>query len=168
MKTLPSLIMLSSKPITIEVVRPDDGRLESFWVALFILGVLLLGGLGIWARQEPKLLEDPSAILQPAQRQLLLELSITAEEIEFAGGVEGVELPVFFGQKLPAWQEVASGCFLLHQPNASAAFLLAVQTEDLKTHHPVIFFTPELLAMPDSCNQLATWLRMDNHPWNLI
>lgn len=152
---------LKAKKVIIEVVRPDDGRLESFWVALFILGVLLLGGLGIWVRQEPKLLEEPSAILQPAQRQLLLELSITAEEIEFAGGVEGVELPVFFGQKLPAWQEIASGCFLLRQPNASAAFVLQLQSEHLDTSHPAIFFTPELTANPHSCNDLSTWLRMD-------
>lgn len=149
---------------SVEVVRPDDGRLESFWVALFIFFVLLLGGLGILARQEPALAADPSASLDQPQRQLLLALSITAEEIAFAGGVEGVELPVFFGQKLPAWQKIASGCFLLHQPNTSAAFVLQIQTKELATHQTAIFFTPELTAIPNSCNQLASWLRMDNHP----
>ncbi|HKM16467.1 MAG TPA: hypothetical protein VJY63_11195 [Marinospirillum sp.] len=159
--------MLNSRlnePAMVDLVRPDDGRLESFWVALFIFSVLLLGGLGILARQEPALVADPSASLNQPQRQLLLELSITAEEIEFAGGVEGIELPVFFGQKLPAWQEVSSRCFLLRQPNSSAAFVLQMQTEHLKTNHPAIFFTPELAAIPNSCNQLDTWLRMDNHP----
>ena len=152
---------LKAKKVIIEVVRPDDGRLESFWVALFILAVLLLGALGIWARQQPVLVEDPSAILQPAQRQLLLELSITAEEIQFVGGMQGIELPVFVGQNLRAWQEVSSGCFLLRQPNSSAAFVLQLQIEHLNTNHPAIFFTPELTANPHSCNELSTWLRMD-------
>src|SRR5690554_6593990 len=134
-KTQPSLTMLSSRSnssddaVEVEVVRPDDGRLESVWVALFIAAVVLLGALGIWARQTPATLADPSASLTTAERQLLLELSIAADEIEFMQGLLGEEalslanltqqalLPLFVGQDFQAWQTIEQGCFLLAQPN---------------------------------------------------
>lgn len=163
---------LQAEKVIIEVVRPDDGRLESVWVALFILVVLLLGALGIWARQQPVLVEDPSVTLNDPQRQLLLELSIAADEIAFMQDFLGDEvltlgslteqvlLPVFAGQTLQAWQVISQGCFLLPQPQTAAAFAL-----NLPENAPAeIFFTPKLVKLPNSCNQLSDWLRMDNLP----
>lgn len=164
--------MLSSRSnFNVEVVRPDDGRLESFWVTLFILAVLLLGGLGVWARQAPVTLTEPSASLNTAQRQLLLELSIAADEIAFMEDILGAEelklanlteqalLPVFVGQDFEAWQAISQGCFLLAQPKSSAAFVLRLEANT----PPAIFFIPELIENPHTCNELSSWLRMDNN-----
>ncbi|GLR63602.1 hypothetical protein [Marinospirillum insulare] len=163
---------LKAEKVIIEVVRPDDGRLESVWVTLFILGVLLLGALGIWARQTPALQDNPSASLNTLERQLLLELSIAADEIEFMQSfldgesltleslTEQALLPVFAGQTLQAWQAIDQNCFFLLQPKTTAAFALS-----LPRNAPArIFFTPELIEFPDTCNQLSSWLRMDNLP----
>ncbi|NLW04196.1 MAG: hypothetical protein GX029_03085 [Pseudomonadaceae bacterium] len=164
--------MLSSRSnFNVEVVRPDDGRLESFWVTLFILAVLLLGGLGVWARQAPVTLTEPSASLNTAQRQLLLELSIAADEIAFMEDILGAEelklanlteqalLPVFVGQDFEAWQAISQGCFLLAQPKSNAAFVLRLEANT----PPAIFFIPELIENPHTCNELSSWLRMDNN-----
>lgn len=161
----------SADAVEVEVVRPDDGRLESVWVALFIAAVVLLGALGIWARQTPATLADPSASLTTAQRQLLLELSIAADEIEFMQGLLGEEaltltnltqqalLPLFVGQDFQAWQAISQGCFLLTQPKSSAAFVLRLEANT----PPAIFFIPELIENPHTCNELSSWLRMDNN-----
>jgi len=163
--------MLNSKPVTVELVRPDDGRLESVWVVLFIVLVLVLGALGIWARQTPVNLADPSASLNTAQRQLLLELSIAADELAFMKDLLGAEaltldklteqvvLPVFMGQNQQAWQVLNPGCFWLAQPRANAAFALKLQVDV----PPAIFFTPELINKPHTCNELSRWLRMDKN-----
>lgn len=160
----------SADAVEVEVVRPDDGRLESVWVALFIAAVVLLGALGIWARQTPATLADPSASLTTAERQLLLELSIAADEIEFMQGLLGEEaltlgnltqqalLPLFVGQDFQAWQTIEQGCFLLAQPNTSTAFALSLQAGAATA----IFYTPELVHPPHTCNELSGWLRMDN------
>lgn len=157
--------------VAVEVVRPDDGRLESVWVALFITAVLLLGALGIWVRQTPVTLADPSASLSTAQRQLLLELSIAADEVAFMKDLLGEEaltltnlteqalLPVFVGQDSHAWQAISQDCFLLAQPKTSAAFALNLQA-DTPT---AIFFTPDLVQQPHTCNELSSWLRMDDN-----
>jgi len=156
---------------SVEVVRPDDGRLESVWVALFIAAVLLLGALGIWARQTPATLADPSANLSTEQRQLLLELSIAADEIEFMQDLLGKEaltlanlteqalLPVFAKQKSHAWQTISQGCFLLAQPKTTTAFALSLSADEATA----IFFTPELVNKPHTCNELSSWLRMDGN-----
>ena len=159
------------KNLTIEVVRPDDGRLESFWVVVFIMAVVLLGAVGVYARQQPETLADPSAILDSKQRQLLLELSIAVDEIHFMKEISGkteilfenlIEqgaLPTFVGQSIQAWTSIDRRCFLLSQPNSAAAFALWLETED----HTALFFTPNLTILPNDCRLLSTWIEMDNN-----
>lgn len=156
---------------TVEIVNPDDGRLESFWVVVFIMTVVLLGAVGVYARQQSETLVDPSASLDSKQRQLLLELSIAVDEIHFmrevAGNVELLlpdlieqgTLPTFVGQPIQAWTAVDRRCFWLPQPNSTSAFALWLETED----HTALFFTPNLTIPPNDCRLLSTWIEMDNN-----
>lgn len=168
--------MSNSDPVLlIETVRPDDGRTESFWVALVITGVLLLGGLGILLRQEQSPATDTRPQLDLLQRQFLMELTIAADEIRFITSMNsevstdtGFEnwsleqllqeqlLPVFPGQSAKAWQQLEPGCLLLPQPASRIHFGLVLQQAGSSIH-----YAPADVPPPDHCETLLSWQRMD-------
>jgi hypothetical protein len=176
MKIQPSLIMSNSDPVLlIETVRPDDGRSESFWVALVITGVLLLGGLGILLRQEQTGVADTRPQLDLLQRQFLMELTIAADEIRFIATMNSdisinsgfiawpLEqllqeqlLPLFPGQAASAWQQLQPGCLLIQQPNSPVHFALVLQQAGSSIH-----YSTTSVHHPAPCETLLSWQRMD-------
>lgn len=160
--------------LTIERVKPDNGREENRWVLLLTLTVLLLGTLGVLLRQTPVQMTKQQPELSLHQRQLLMELTIAADEIRFLALPEFLQtghwpdrqqllaeelLPVFPGQSAEAWQQPQPACLVLQQPSQTAAFLLLLQADT--TH---LYFTDQFTGTPASCDHLHHWLRMDKRP----
>lgn len=165
--------MLNSEArLLIETVRPDDGRHESFWVALVITGILLLGGLGILARQAQPVTADTQTELDVLQSQFMMELSIAAEEIRFLQTLNSDNnlpelqqllqdelLPVFPGQSSSDWQQLEPGCLLLEQPVTHQHFALVLQPTG-SSIHLLAADTPA----PDHCKTLLSLPPMDIQP----
>ncbi|MDR9466876.1 hypothetical protein [Marinospirillum sp.] len=162
--------MSNSDAPYVEVVQPDDGRHESLGVWTVILGVVLLGGLGVFLRQEAVKLETPRPHLDVQQRQLEMELSIALQEMEFLGFAAAEEsaarqqlllqeeglLPYFPGQSADDWVAVEPGCFYLQKPGSTQAF--AFQFLNQGSH---LYFTNQFTGVLPDCQQLDSWFVLD-------
>lgn len=76
----------------LEKVRPDDGRLESGWVFITVLLILLLGGFGISQHQTVPASLPGHLLLGVSDKATLTTLRNAGDEILFMAE-EGAELP---------------------------------------------------------------------------
>lgn len=129
-----------------EEVIPNDGRRETLWVALSILGILLLSVLGIHWRQDPGESASLMPVLSTFDQQRLTELSIALEELTFMMPtdtypslemIQAAGIPPF-DQGL-TWQELSPGCYHLSPTSTHAGFVLALWHRQIWLHLPVSY-----------------------------
>ncbi|RAU17527.1 hypothetical protein DN062_12610 [Nitrincola tibetensis] len=148
----------------IETVRPDDGRLETLWVWLFIAAVLAIGAIGISVRTETHV-HVPSVELNPVEQQLLTELSIAIQEIEFVTGDVGdwpdidqlimAQIPPFTHQS-QTWRAIEKGCYLLVSAVGMHGHFMLDLNEEAR-----ILFHESPIPMISECHDLSHWHRLD-------
>jgi hypothetical protein len=162
--------MSNSETPYVEVVQPDDGQYESLGVWLLILGVVLLGGLGVFLRQEAAKPEIRPPQLDVQQRQLEMELSIALQEMDFLGFAASQEsaarqrtalqeeglLPYFPGQSAENWIAVEPGCFYLQQPDSTLAYAFQFLNQSSR-----LYFTNQFTGVLLDCQQLDSWSVLD-------
>lgn len=147
----------------VELVQPDNGKRESFWVATFVLLILVSGVFGISLRKESPLSSARVVDLSHQQSQQLVELSIALEEIGFVAQapwpspdeLAEMGVSIFLPSQSGRWHQPQSDCYQWISFNHQGDFILRLSDKRIYWH-------PNEVAPLSDCQLDSHWILLEN------
>jgi len=155
----------------VEVVRPDDGRQESFWLIGTISVVLLIAAVVLQFNQTAVEPEKKHLSLDVQGKAVLTALSIAADEILFLSDGEALpSVPELIEQEIPpffdsngtfasySWIKPQADCYFGRSSNhVDKDFLVKV------AHGDAHVYWREAGATTPDCQHLTQWQTTTDH-----
>ncbi|WP_415884335.1 DUF6162 family protein [Neptuniibacter sp. QD34_54] len=156
---------------TVEVVRPDNGRVESYWLIGSIVIILSIANYVLQNNQAPSLAPQKHLELDVEGKAVLTALRNAADEIMFLsddGSLPAVselieqELPPFADSNgtfaAYSWNLLDSVCYFgRSSKEGSREFVLKIHND-----HSEIYWRQTAVNTPN-CDQLTNWETASTH-----